>query len=230
MITDLFNKVKNAQSIMGRVFDNIGKMDKTVMGKLSSHRPDPMKTYKALDPNVQEINPRSITPSRPIGQPAPQVKDQFLGRDKDYIVKLLAGIESASGTPAVFSKERQKLAQAPNAYDDWGKYGWVYGITIPTVQGFINKANKGDKRYQELVKKINTDTMENAGQSAYEIWKFKNQAHDESGTVVGPKFTDLRESYLNVYNASDNKKTGEDGLTDRQRAARNFDEWFAKVK
>jgi len=162
-------------------------------------------------------------------------ENTFLEVPKEKVIKTLINAESFGGDEEAFKNYikvkapwRLELEDSPNKYGDYGKFGWVVGFTIPTMESIIKGAKReaSDKRENigrpnsELLAKLNFDTKENAIKSALEYWKFKNQYYDTNSFPVGTKYDDIEEAYVNIYNASDI----ENG--DREQARKNWQKHF----
>lgn len=137
--------------------------------------------------------------------------DLITEENQASIIKSIVGAESYGGDEKVFVRSipawRRKLIDVDgNWYGDQGRHGWVVGFTIPTYKDIKQKADSGDWRYIELLSKLNFDTSEAAGISAIELMKFKNVRWDANKNIVGYKYDNLEDLYVNGYNASGSGK------------------------
>ena len=94
-----------------------------------------------------------------------------------------------------------------NKFQDKGEFGWTVGFTIPTYEGIVKKAEQGDKRYIELLSKLNFDTLEGAKKSSIEYMKFRNINHNSNGEQIGYHYDSIEDLYVNKYNASGDRES-----------------------
>ena len=125
----------------------------------------------------------------------------------DELKKALVDAESSGGA----DRRNEKL--------DAGKFGWLVGFTKGTYNDIVKKA-KTDKRYKELLPKIDLDTREGAINSAFEFMKFLNNRYNEKGEIIGQEYNNWIDIYANLYNAS--------GSTSQEAAKKNFEEKLIK--
>lgn len=147
-----------------------------------------------------------------------ETNKEYLGINKEKIKETIAFAEGFGGDEEKMidylkknNPERLKQ-QGKNKYGDAGKYGWVVGFTVGTMDDIEKRAKNGDKRYIKLLSKLNFDTQENAKNSAMHYFIHKNTVHDKNGNPSGLKEENLEDAYVNQYNASN----------DREQARKNW--------
>ena len=111
-------------------------------------------------------------------------------------------VESSGWT----NKKNEKL--------DQGKYGYVVWFTKGTYNDIAKKASQWDARYIALLKKLNFDTPEDATSSAIAYLNHRNTLYWNQWEVLGQKYTNPEDMYVNLYNAS--------GAKNQQLARKNW--------
>lgn len=132
----------------------------------------------------------------------------YLGQKEDSIAKQLIGAESFNGDEKQFVDFLKKTnpgrltpTNDGNRYGDAGQYGWLVGFTVPTYNSIKEKA-KTDKRYADLLGKLDFGTWNGAIKSGVEYMKFRNTMFDSSGNPIGTHTDNVEDAYVKRYNAS----------------------------
>lgn len=120
-------------------------------------------------------------------------KEKIKLEDVEKLKKKIVDVESSGGTD-----DRNRELDA-------GKYGWLVGFTKGTYNDIVRLA-KTDKRYKELLSKIDLDTEEGAKNSAVEYMKVLNNRYDIKGNIIGQEYDNWDDVYLKLYNATGNKE------------------------
>lgn len=129
-------------------------------------------------------------PQKPVAQPITPSTQKSVTPQASQLGRILSMVESSGWT------------NKTNQFNDQGKYWYLVWFTKWTYNDVAKKASQGDARYVALLKKLKFDTPENATSAAIAYLNHRNTLYWNKGEVLGQKYTNPEDMYVNLYNAT----------------------------
>ncbi len=160
------------------------------------------QTAKTFSDNVNRLNPQIKTTTPTI---SPKIQKNTTVPQPYYSTPQTKNATSSISNlwKIVAEAESNSWANTQNKNSDAGKFWYIVWFTKPTYNWIVQKANQGDKRYQNLLKQIDLNSSPQAAiNSAVNYINFRNNIFDANWNVVWKRYNNPEDMYLKLYNGT----------------------------